>query len=120
VTKPTDPKNNAVILDDQWLGLLLEMGLAGTLAFGWLLVRSVRRLGRAARGDPTEHGWLLTALAAAITAYGVGMITFDAFAFIQVTFLFFIMIGLSVPAVRMAVRRDTAVPAPARPERAAA
>jgi polysaccharide biosynthesis protein PslJ len=102
VTTVGDPKVNAFILDNQWLGLLLEVGLLGALAFLWLLVRSVRRLGTAARGDPTEHGWLLSGLAAAITAFGVGMITFDALAFTQVTFLLFIMIGLAIPALRFA------------------
>lgn len=96
-----NPKNNALILDDQWLGLLLEVGLAGAIAFLWLLVRTVRRLTRASRGDPSDHGWLLTALAASITAFGIGMITFDAFGFVQVTFLLFIMIGLAVSAVRL-------------------
>ena len=101
ISEPDNPKNNAHILDDQWLGLLLETGLLGTLAFGWLLARSVRRLGRAARADPSEHGWLLAGLAAAVTAYAIGMITFDAFGFIQVTLLLFIMIGLSIPAIRL-------------------
>lgn len=109
ITEPTDPKTNALILDDQWLGLLLEVGLVGALAFAWLLARCVRRLGRAARGDPSEHGWLLAALAAAIAAYAIGMITFDAFGFGQVTFLLFIMIGLSVPALRLARRPPRAL-----------
>jgi hypothetical protein len=110
ITEPDDPKNNALILDNQWLGLLLDVGLVGALAILWLLVRSVSRLAAAARGDPTEHGWLLVALAAAISAFGVGMVTFDSFAFIQVTFLFFILIGLSVPAVRLAGSKEAAVP----------
>ena len=109
VTTVGDPKVNAFILDNQWLGLLLEVGLLGALAFLWLLVRSVRRLGTAARGDPTEHGWLLSGLAAAITAFGVGMFTFDALAFTQVTFLLFIMIGLAIPALRLARRTSSAM-----------
>jgi hypothetical protein len=102
ITDSTNPKNNALILDDQWLGLLLEIGLAGALAVLWLFARSVRRLTVAARGDPGPHGWLLAALAAAIAAYAIGMITFDAFGFAQVTCLLFIMIGMSVPALRFA------------------
>jgi polysaccharide biosynthesis protein PslJ len=106
ITEPANPKNNALILDDQWLGLLLEVGLLGTLAFVWLMLRSVRRLGRAARADDSDHGWLLAALAASILSLGIGMITFDAFGFTQVTFLLFVMIGLSVPAVRFAKAPD--------------
>jgi hypothetical protein len=110
ITEPANPKNNALILDDQWLGLLLEVGLAGALAFLWLMLRTVRRLGTAARGDPTEHGWLLAGLAAAILSLGIGMITFDAFGFSQVTFLLFVMIGLSVPAIRLAETPDPRQP----------
>jgi hypothetical protein len=108
IAEPANPKNNALILDNQWLGLLLEVGLLGTIAFGWLLLRSVRRLGRAARADDSEHGWLLAALAASILSFGIGMITFDAFGFTQVTFLLFVMIGLAVPAIRLAKAPDGA------------
>lgn len=102
ITEPSDPKNNAFILDDQWLGQLLEVGLAGTLAFIWLFARSFGRLAAGARREPGPHGWLLAGIAASIGAFVVGMITFDAFAFSQVTFLLFILIGLSVPALRLA------------------
>jgi hypothetical protein len=39
---------------------------------------------------------MLAASAASVTAYGVGMFTYDSFSFIQVTFLFFIVLGLGV------------------------
>jgi len=106
ITDPEDPKNNALILDDQWLGQLLEVGLAGTLALIWLFGRTLRRLAMGARGDPSPHGWLLAGIAAAIAAFAIGMITFDAFAFGQVTFLLFLLIGLSVPALRFAQTPD--------------
>ena len=56
--------------------------------------------GRAARVDPGPHGWLLAGLAASIAAFAVGMVTFDAFSFGQATFLAFVLIGLSVSALR--------------------
>ena len=34
-----------------------------------------------------------------MTAFAVGMLTFDAFSFIQVTFVFFILLGLAASAV---------------------
>ena len=37
---------------------------------------------------------LLASLAAGITAFAVGMFTYDAFSFIQVTFLLFIYVGI--------------------------
>lgn len=92
--EPGGPEPNARILDNQWLSLLLQTGLAGTLALLWLFLRFIRRCGRAAKRDPSPTGWLLTAIVAAVAAYAVGMFTFDAFSFIQVTFLLFILLGL--------------------------
>ena len=88
--------NPAPITDDQWLSLLLQTGVAGALAFLWLIARAVRRMGGAAKRDPTARGWLLAATTASVTAYGVGMLTFDSFSFIQVTFLFFIVLALGM------------------------
>jgi O-antigen ligase/polysaccharide polymerase Wzy-like membrane protein len=85
---------NSLILDDQWLGSLLEIGLAGTLGLLWIFWRAIRRMGRAAKEDRTDRGWALAALTASISAFGVGMVTFDAFSFVQVTFLFFILLAL--------------------------
>jgi hypothetical protein len=92
--------NNAFILDDQWLGTLLDVGALGICAYLWLFFRAVRRCGRAAKEDDTARGWLLTGLAASMAAFGVGMLTFDAFSFIQVTFLFWIMLSLSAVLLR--------------------
>jgi hypothetical protein len=99
------------ILDNQWLGTLIGTGIVGLFGWVWFLVRAVRRFGAEAKRDESERGWLLTALAASIAAYGVGMLTFDAFAFIQVSFLLFIFIGLGAtlvaePATPRAVRPD--------------
>jgi polysaccharide biosynthesis protein PslJ len=97
---PSTPYPNAPILDDQWLGVLCETGIAGVFALGWLFVRFFRRMRRAARADVTGRGWLLVASAAAVASYGVGMFTFDSFGFIQVTFLFFIALGIGAVALR--------------------
>jgi hypothetical protein len=56
----------------------------------------------------------LAGLAAAITAYGIGMITYDAFAFTQVTFLLFIMLGLGIAAARVYAPSPWGAPASAR------
>jgi polysaccharide biosynthesis protein PslJ len=100
ITGADNPKANAPILDDQWLGVLLEVGLAGFCAFIWLFVRSIRKLNRFARRDRTPHGWLLAGIGASLTGYAIGMATFDAFGFIQVTFLVFILLGLGAAALR--------------------
>jgi O-antigen ligase len=82
------------ILDDQWLGTLLETGALGAFGWLWFFVRAVRRFGAEAKRDDSDRGWLLASLAAGVAAYGVGMLTYDAFSFIQVTFLLFIFAGL--------------------------
>ena len=101
VTTPTETirEPNAVILDNEWLGVLVETGLVGAFAFGWLFVRYIRRAGAAARADRTQRGWLLVATTASVSAFSVAMFTFDAFSFNQVTFLLFIILGLGCSAL---------------------
>lgn len=101
----------AQILDDQWLGTLIETGLLGVLALAWLFGRAVRRLARVARSDAGPDSWLAASLAAAIVAYAVGMITFDAFAFTQVTFIAFVMLALAALVTRDQNERDRAAAA---------
>jgi hypothetical protein len=93
------PLLNAFILDNQWLGTLLETGLAGVLSWIWLFRRFIRRVNAAARGDPSPQGWLLTGLSASVMAYAIGMVTYDAWSFIQVTFLLFILLGIGCTAL---------------------
>jgi O-antigen ligase len=83
------------ILDDQWLGSLLEIGAIGVLALIALFVTAIRRLTRVAKRSRDGDGWLPTALAASLIAFAVGMFTFDAFAFIQVTFFAFVLFGFT-------------------------
>jgi polysaccharide biosynthesis protein PslJ len=90
----SDPPRNACILDDQWLGTLLETGIVGVLAWVWLFTRLIRRLGRGAAAAG-RSGELCVALAACIGAYAVSMFTFDAFGFVQVTFLLFLLMGVA-------------------------
>jgi O-antigen ligase len=82
------------ILDDQWLTSLLETGVLGVGAWVLLFVRVIRRLGRAAKRDDSDRGSLLVALTAGVAAFAIGMLTYDAFAFVQVSFILFIFIGL--------------------------
>jgi O-antigen ligase len=86
--------STANILDNQWLGTLLETGALGFFGWLWFFARVLRRFGAEAKRDESDRGWLLATLAAGVAAFAVGMITFDAFAFIQVTFLLFIFVGL--------------------------
>jgi O-antigen ligase len=86
---------NAPILDDQWLKTLLETGLLGIAGWIWLFFAAVRRLGRRAKAPGWRDDWLPVALAASIAAFGVCMLTYDAYSFTQGTFLLHIMLGFA-------------------------
>ena len=97
----TGPTANAYILDNQWLGTLLELGAVGFVGWAWLLLRVIRRAGAAARVSSSSAGDLAAALGAAVTGYAVGMLTFDAFSFIQVTLFMFLLVGLVCVSLRI-------------------
>jgi hypothetical protein len=90
----TGPDSNACILDNQWLGTLYEVGVAGMLAWLLLFVAVGRRFGRRARRDRSPAGWLLACITASVLAFAVGMLTFDALGFSQVVFLLFLILGI--------------------------
>lgn len=95
------PTPNGPILDDGWLGVLLETGTVGALALFWMFARAIKRTGKAAKVDMSPRGWFLAAACSSIAAYAVGMFTYDAFSFIQSTFLLFIVLGLAMAALRL-------------------
>ncbi len=104
-----DIRQNARILDNEWLGTTAETGFIGLFAWLWFFARVIRRSGREAKHDRSSRGWLLAALASSVTAFAVGMLTYDAFYFIQVTFVLFFVAALASCTL--------AVPGPWTPER---
>ncbi len=107
-----NPLRNAPILDNQWLGLLLEMGLAGVVAWVWLVVRAVRRLGTQARVRAGPEGWLAAGLAASLVGFAAGMFTYDSLAFVQEAFVFWMLIGLAASMLRLQATRATGADVP--------
>jgi O-antigen ligase len=101
ITGDDNPDANTCVLDDQWLGVLVETGAVGAFAWLWFLLRFVRRVSRTAAGDYSRRGWLLASLGASLVSFLVGMLFFDAFSFIQVTLLAFILIGLGSVVLRL-------------------
>lgn len=95
-----DGVEGAQILDNQWLGTLLTIGAVGAIGLMWLFIRAIRRLARRARSATGADSWLATSLAASTLAWTIGLFTYDAFAFIQVTFLAFIILGFAVVAAQ--------------------
>jgi polysaccharide biosynthesis protein PslJ len=114
----TGPEANAEILDNQWLASLIETGVVGIIALAWLLGSFVRRVGGAARQSAdSPESWLLLGLASSVAAFAIGMFLYDAFSFIQVTMVLFILLGLGSALVT----GEDAILAPApRPHEAGA
>ena len=97
-----EPDRNAPILDDQWLNNVLDVGFIGLAAWIWLFTRSVRILSRASRAAVSSNdGWLFASLAASVAGFAVGMFTFDAFSFTQVTFIFWVLLALAAAYLRI-------------------
>ncbi|HTW43622.1 MAG TPA: hypothetical protein VMD79_15050 [Solirubrobacteraceae bacterium] len=109
ITGRAEIADNAIILDDQWLGTLLETGLLGVLGWTWLFARAIRRLAIRAKleGDARE-GWLPVALAASLATFATAMFFYDAFSFIQGTFVAFTLLALSAVVLRLPARVTSA------------
>jgi O-antigen ligase len=104
---PIGPGQNSFIVDDQWLSTAMETGLVGVAVWLAVFLIFIRRMGRAARADQGPRGWFFVGLTASATAFAVGMFTYDAFSFIQVTFVLFILLALG--CVGLALQAPAAV-----------
>jgi polysaccharide biosynthesis protein PslJ len=95
-------QDNAQILDDQWLGILLNTGLVGFAAWLWFFTRVIRRLsGRAKLERGTQEGWLPVTLAASIACYAIAMYFYDALGFMQATVTMYLLVGLAASVLWM-------------------
>jgi O-antigen ligase len=97
-----DPANPApkagIIFDNQYLFSLVTVGIVGLAAVIWFVWGTVVKLTRAARRTLHETGDLLAACAVSSLGFAVGMFTYDTFAFVQVTLLFFVIAALGLTA----------------------
>jgi polysaccharide biosynthesis protein PslJ len=108
-----NPLRNAPILDNQWLGLFLEFGLLGVVGWLWLIVRTVRRLGRIARTRGSPEGWLAAGFVASITGFAVGMLTYDSLAFVQEAVVLWVLLALAATLVAVHPETEASLPEPA-------
>jgi O-antigen ligase len=94
------------ILDNQYLLLLIEVGVLGTVAFALLMVAGIRA-GLAARRWSTQTASALQAqsLAAAVAAGATGLAFYDGFSFPMASGTLFLMLGLSGAQLRLASTR---------------
>lgn len=101
------------ILDNQYLGLLIETGVVGVVAFLGLLLTTLvaaRRLSRSLP-DPRDRS-LARSLMATVASAALACATFDAFGFPQVSGMLFFAIG-AVGALFRLGRFVPVVPGPA-------
>ena len=99
VVETSNPKRNSFILDDEWLSTTLEIGLVGLVAWLWIILRFCTRAARGSKTDD-DRGWILAALTASAGAFGVSMLFYDAFSFIQATLLFIIILAIGCVLLR--------------------
>jgi len=88
----------STIFDDQYMNTLLSIGLLGLIAVIWFVWGSAAKLASAARRVHGEAGDLLSVCAIAAAGFAAAMFTFDAFSFVQVTLLFFIISAVGLRA----------------------
>jgi hypothetical protein len=97
----------SIIFDDQYMNTLVSIGLVGLFAVAWFIWGVFFALARGARRakkrvvDDRRPGELLAATAVSAAGFGVGMATLDAFSFVQVTLIFYVIaaVGLRVLAI---------------------
>ena len=100
-----NPLRNAPVLDNQWLGTFLDVGLLGIAGWLWLIVRIVRRLGRIGRTRGSPDGLLAAGFVASITGFAVAMFTYDSLAFVQEAVILWVVLALA--ATLVAVHPET-------------
>ncbi len=105
---------NSFILDNQWLGNLMDLGVLGTIGLLIFMTVPVFKLLRFAFTETLErrHADLAIAICAATVGYMVSMYFFDAFSFIQSFYVLSLLWAagawmLSETPVRQAGRRLT-------------
>jgi hypothetical protein len=93
-----------IFFDNEWLNTLVSLGVLGVFGTAWFIFGSLAVLGRFARRVRGPRSDLAAACAAAIAAFGVSMLVFDAFAFVQSTILFFAIAAVGLQARRLGPR----------------
>jgi O-antigen ligase len=90
-----------IFLDNQYLGVSLDLGLLGLISFICIFIVSLVKLVRAwMRASNTDRN-LIASFAASIVIFMVGSATYDTLGFPQPTFLFFLLLALAFAHVNM-------------------
>lgn len=112
---------NAQILDNQWLGTLLETGIFGTIGVVALLVYPVIRLVHFAftSAAPPNRVFLAFAIASSALGYAVAAYFYDAFAFMQALLLLCMLLAVGAWAMTHGAEDWPKQKVPERPQSAA-
>jgi hypothetical protein len=104
------------ILDNEYLGQVIQVGALGLLAFLGMIVTPLFVARSLLRSDDPVRGPPALAAAAACLAFGVACSLYDILTFPQAPYLFLFMAAICTCAasVEVPARRATAAPAPAR------
>lgn len=84
------------ILDNEYLSLLISVGVIGTAAFTLVLLAGMGVAHPLARGRDPVRGPPARAASAAVASFALGAALFDVLAFSHVTYLLFFVLGLVV------------------------
>ena len=103
-----------IFFDNQYMNTLVTLGAIGFLAAAWFIWGAARKTVGAARRATGREASLLAACGLAASGFAVGIVFFDAFAFVQATLVF-----VAVAALGLRVAAGLAVPADERKGREA-
>jgi O-Antigen ligase len=109
-TRQPDRQPETFVLDNQWLKNLVETGILGFIGYLWLYFRAIRMLARQSRRSTVNGGWLEVALAAGIASFAAGMFFYDAFSFVQVTVIVYVVLAVVGSLEYLVEPAATAVP----------
>jgi hypothetical protein len=88
------------ILDNQYLGLLIMVGVVGTVAYVLMYASGIVGAHRYARMRGSPHGATMLALSAALVTFLVGSVLFDVLSFSHVTYMSLVLLGLASVGAR--------------------
>jgi len=87
-------------VDNQYLKVLVELGVLGALSISWLFYTITREMRQVSVKAASEEKDLIVSILASCVAYIVTLITYDSFGYAQVTYLFFIIAAMGVNLAR--------------------
>ena len=99
-----------MILDDQYLGTLVETGFLGFAAYLFVLLTGAAVARKAIRSGDPERAPPAIALMGAVVGFAVASATFDVLAFAQAPYLLLFVLALAVISAEQPAARSNAVP----------